>query len=73
MLEGIAVVGLIAAILLPSDGATSSASRPGPGRKRRVSIDSEKWRGDHQLIAGAWRGNACAVLRHLGLEIEASR
>jgi hypothetical protein len=25
------------------------------------------------LIAGAWRGNACAVLRELGLEIQSSR
>jgi hypothetical protein len=74
MLQGIALVGLIAAILLPVGWGYEQRQQARAWQETAcVYRLREVARETNHLIAGAWRGNACAVLRELGLEIQSSR
>ena len=74
MLQGIALVGLIAAILLPVGWGYEQRQQARAWQETACFYRlREVTRETKQLVADSGRGNACAVLRQLGLEIEASR
>jgi hypothetical protein len=74
VLERIAVVGLIAAILLPVGWGYEQRRQARAWQETACFYRlREVARETKQLVADSGRGNACAILRQLGLEIEASR
>jgi len=74
MLEGIAVVVLIAAILLPVGWGYEQRRQARAWQETACAYRlREVARETNQLIGDTWRGKACSVLRQLGLEIAVSR
>jgi len=74
VLERIAVVGLIAAILIPVGWGYAQRQQARAWQETACIYRlREVARETKQLVAASGRGNACTVLRQLGFEIEASR